>query len=312
MFRKTHIWGYLAVLLWIAPASQASAEHLVYTGQSEEIMELRLQDGNLLPDSRNWTFGGLGLVHSIDYHAGELYFTTTDDPVGNERLFVADLETGDATEIHNFGILGHVDIAFDETGVLWVVEGSRELYSYDPLTDQMTFVTTVAATEDVNALAWHGDRLHVLLQPVDADHGPVLAVVDVGTGALSEQRELGLIYTGPLFRVFDSMDFDDAGGLWIGGIDHLGLIDPPSEGWVAHFAYPSQDTSPTTQTVIAPYRFAMPVAVLGSSSPIAVPAADTQSLWILGALLALSAVLLVRRRALHPMRLEANIERNRS
>ncbi len=292
MTKHCFLWPLGLLLLgFITFISPASAQHLAYSGQNEELMELRLQNGVLLPDGNTWTFSGIGQMQSIDRYAGILYFIATGDPSGDEILFTADLEAENASEVHNFGPFSHTGMAFDADGVLWLVRANGELYSYDPIADSLTLESTLPAAETPRGLAWWDGSLHVLYQSAGLEQGPVFATVDVSTGSLNDQRELpGLVDMDTQFRAYDSIDFDDAGGLWIGGIDSYGLVDPPSAGWMAHFADPWQDSGPASFTIIAPYRFTMPVSVSGRSVPISVPAAENLGLAALAALLATAAM----------------------
>ena len=143
------------LLLSMVVASGAAAELIGYTGDGNTVTELLLhQAGNGLPEGESWTFSGIGSVRSIERDESGLLYLTTWSPIVETRLFTADLDTGESTELWQFGLLGNTDLAFDESGVLWIVTLDGTLYTYDPESHTLSWIIDIPTIEPVRGIAW--------------------------------------------------------------------------------------------------------------------------------------------------------------
>lgn len=293
--------GSAAILLGLLlpPALLAEAVGYSANAQNDEIVELLLtQPGDRVPEARRLSFPGLGFVQGIelDPATGLLYVISTN-AVSTTQLRVVDLEAETHTLLRSLGFVGAAsDLAFDDSGLLWLNSSDGEIYSYEIETDNLILETTLAG-DGPQGLAWWDGRLYGLFGGPGGTDVPSLAVIDPVTGALSESRDLPAL-AGDDFELhfMDSLDLDAGGGMWIGFVSTPGIVDPPLYfGKTAYFSDPLVDAVPEIRQLQSEVWLTVPLVVTGQVTPIVVPALGPWGLGLLMAFLAFAGALALRR-----------------
>ena len=302
MLRASVPPAFCLLWLWlpmIALSGVASAQVTGYIGQGGEVLAIDLRSPSEgIPEASRWDLFDTESIYGLERSADGTLYALTINGLGLARLYEVDLGSQTATPLRDLGFLGSPGLALGDDALLWIHDGD-DLYSYDIAGDVLTLETTIPS-DDVVGIAWRRGELYLLFRQPDEETGPTLGIVDPSTGVVLQSRELPGLVEFPYLYAYGSMDFDDAGGLWIARTKTIGgIIDPPSiEGDVAYFDDPWTDDDPESGSVSQWPDSTVPLAVVGSVPAVDVPGLQGAGMLVLALVLAGCGTAALRRRRL--------------
>lgn len=251
----------VCLLVLLASAKRAEAQTTGWTHRSGTIERLVFSlEGQTVEVEDVVDTGLLGSTHAVALAPDRRLFVAMAGP----SLFAVDLDSGDSDLIGDLPVDDFFgDLSVDASGQLWFTADGL-LFQLDPDTAAATPV--LLADEYIVAAAALGDELFGLVRGPDegSSQNYELVRIDPSDGSVQLISTLGPFSSGCFAQLPTSMDFDDAGGLWVSVGVFIGCILPPPPDTYFLYLRDPLGGSPAEELLPASPSFLPAIATEGS------------------------------------------------